>query len=101
MKIKKGDNVMVIAGKNRGESGKVFRALPKTDQVVVDGLNIRKRHVRPRRAGQKGEVVQKFAPMHVSNVKIICGACGKPVRVGYKVTETTKVRVCKKCQAEL
>lgn len=101
MKIKKGDNVMVIAGKNRGGSGKVLHALPKTEQLVIDGLNMRKRHVRPRRSGQKGEIIQKPAPLHISNVKIICSKCSQPTRIGYKITDTAKIRICKKCGADI
>ena len=101
MKIKKGDNVKVLAGKDRGKTGVVARAFPDRDKVVVDGLNIRKRHVRARRAGQKGEAVQFPAPFSVSNVQLVCRKCGNPTRVGYKVTDITKVRICKKCGAEV
>jgi len=70
MKIKKGDNVTVIAGKDKGKSGKVLRALPKLDKVIVDGVNIAKRHQKPRKSNQKGQIVDKTLPIHVSNVKI-------------------------------
>ncbi len=69
MHVKKGDKVMVIAGKDRGKSGPILRALPKRDQVIVEGVNIRKRHQKPTRSGQKGQVVDKTLPIHVSNVK--------------------------------
>lgn len=90
----------VIAGKNRGSTGTVTHAYPKRDSVVVDGLNMRKRHIRPRRAGQKGEIIQVAYPMHVSNVQLVCGSCGKATRIGRVRKETGVVRVCKKCSAE-
>lgn len=90
----------VIAGKDRGASGTVLHAYPQRDSVVVDGLNMRKRHIRPRRAGQKGEIIQVAYPMHVSNVQLVCGSCGKATRVARMRKETGVVRVCKKCSAE-
>lgn len=101
MKIRKGDNIKVIAGKDRGKTGKVVRALPDQERVVVEGVNVRKRHVRPKKAGQKGEIVQFSASLHVSNIQIVCGSCGKTTRVGYKVTDTDSTRVCKKCGATI
>jgi large subunit ribosomal protein L24 len=71
MKIKKGDNVMVITGKDKGKKGAVVRALPKEDKVIVAGVNIAKKHTRPRKAGEKGQTVEKTMPVHVSNVKKI------------------------------
>ena len=101
MKIKKGDNVKILAGKDRGRTGKVLRVLPERDRVVVDGVNMLKRHVRPRRQGQKGEVVQLASPLHVSNAGLVCGACGRVTRVGYQVVGDKKTRICKKCGAGL
>jgi large subunit ribosomal protein L24 len=71
MKIKKGDNVMVITGKDKGKKGAVVKALPKEDKVIVAGVNIAKKHTRPRKAGEKGQVVDKTMPVHISNVKKI------------------------------
>ncbi|OHA63130.1 MAG: 50S ribosomal protein L24 [Candidatus Wildermuthbacteria bacterium RIFCSPHIGHO2_12_FULL_45_9] len=101
MKIKKGDNVLVIAGKDRGRKGKVLQALPKEQRVVVEGMNMRKRHTKPRRQGQKGQIVEKPAAFAISNVKLICEKCGKAVRVGYRVEEENKYRICKKCGAQV
>ncbi|MCD6178219.1 50S ribosomal protein L24 [bacterium] len=101
MKIKKGDQVLVISGKYRGKKGKVIRALPKKEKVVVEGVNIVKKHVRPRRAGEKGQIVQMPAPLHVSNVKLICPHCKKATRVGYKIEGEKKYRICKKCKREI
>jgi len=97
MKIKKGDNVKMIAGKDRGRAGTILRVFPTRERVVVDGLNMLKRHVRPRRQGQKGEVIQFASSVHVSNVELVCGSCGKATRVGYRLEGEKKVRVCKKC----
>lgn len=100
-KIKKGDTVRIIAGKDRGKTGAVARVLKHENRVVVEGMNMRKRHVRPRASGAKGEIIQVSVPMNVSNVMIICSKCGKATRVGYRLTDITKVRVCKKCKADL
>lgn len=97
MKIKKGDNVKMLAGKDRGHAGKILRVLPARERVVVDGLNMLKRHVRPRRQGQKGEVVQFASSVHISNVALVCGSCGKMTRIGFRLEGEKKVRVCKKC----
>jgi large subunit ribosomal protein L24 len=101
MKIKKGDNVIVIAGKDRGRKGKVLTAYPKLLKVVVEGMNIHKKNVRPKQAGQKGQIVEMPGAFSASNVQLICDKCGKGVRVGYKKTEGAKARVCKKCGIEI
>jgi len=98
MKIKKGDQVKILSGKDRGKQGKVLRVMPKEDKVVVENINIRKKHVRPRREGEKGQIVEIPAPLHISNVALICTKCGKPTRVGFRFEENKKVRYCKKCQ---
>ena len=101
MKIKKGDTVLIIAGKDKGKTGKVFRAFPKENKVLVEGVNLRKRHQRPRRAGEKGQIITLPAAISISNVKLICQKCGKATRVGYKVAESKKYRLCKKCGGEI
>jgi large subunit ribosomal protein L24 len=98
MKIKKGDQVKILSGKDRGKQGKVLRVMPKEDKVVVENINIRKKHVRPRREGEKGQIVEIPAPLHISNVALICTKCGKPTRTGFRFEENKKVRYCKKCQ---
>ena len=96
--VKKGDLVLVIAGKDRGKSGKVIRVMPKKEAVIVERLNMVKRHLRPSPTTGKGGIVEKEAPIHVSNVQILCGKCNRPTRVGHRILEDgTKVRVCKKC----
>jgi len=101
MKIKKGDTVLIITGKDKNKKGKVIEVLPKINKLVVEGLNIVKKHLRPKRAGEKGQKVEIPKPIDVSNVKLICPKCGQPVRVGYRITEAGKFRVCKKCGSEI
>ena len=101
MRIKKGDNVMVISGKDRGKSGKVLRVFPKKNSIVGEGINIRKKHSRSKKQGQKGQIIQKPAPMNASNAMLICPACNKPRRAGYKIFENKKTRICKKCGSEI
>ena len=97
MKIKKGDNIIVISGKDSGRKGKVVRVFPREHRIMVEGVNSRKKHVKPKRSGEKGQVVTVFAPFHVSNVKLICAQCGQATRAGYKVEGDRKSRICKKC----
>jgi large subunit ribosomal protein L24 len=97
MKIKKGDNVLIIAGKDKGRTGKVTKAIPDALKVLVEGINLKKKHVRPKKEGEKGQVVEIPAPLNVSNIKIICPKCGKATRVGYKIEKNVKSRICKKC----
>lgn len=98
MKIHKGDQVKVISGNDKGKQGKVLAVFPNDGKVVVEGLNIKKKHVRPRQQGKKGELVRIPAPLHVSRVMFVCPKCGKTVRAGYRVNAGTKSRFCKKCK---
>jgi len=98
VKIKKNDTVLVITGKDRGKKGKVRRALPKDDRVVVEGLNMIKRHSRARRAARQAGIVELEAPIHVSNVMLVCDKCKKPAKIGFKSLEDgRKVRICRVC----
>ncbi|HDZ54418.1 MAG TPA: 50S ribosomal protein L24 [Candidatus Nealsonbacteria bacterium] len=97
MRIKKGDNILIISGKDRGRKGKVLKVLPKREKIMVEGINLRKKHIRPRKSGEKGQIVEIVAPMNVSNVKLICPKCGKATKIGYKLGEKEKYRICKKC----
>ena len=101
MKIKKNDQVKMLSGKDRGKTGKVSLILPEDGKVVVEGLNMIKRHVRARKQGQKGQIISKERAVPVSSVALVCKSCGKSTRVGYKVTGESKVRVCKKCESEV
>jgi large subunit ribosomal protein L24 len=101
MKIRKGDTVRVLTGKDRGKEGEVIRAIPDRGKVIVAGVNIAKKHQRPLNATMQGGIIDKDMPIPVANVAIVCGDCG-PTRVGYRFEEDgTKVRVCKKCRKDL
>lgn len=96
--VKKDDMVMVIAGKEKGKSGKVVRVFSETGKVVVEGINMIKRHTRPNRLHSEGGIIEKEAALSGSNVLLLCSACSKPVRTGKRVLEDgSKVRFCKKC----
>jgi len=98
MKFKKGDLVLIIAGKDKGRTGKIIKSIPKELKILVEGINLKKKHVRPRREGEKGQVVDIPAALDISNVKIICPKCGKATRIGYTIDKDTKNRICKKCK---
>jgi len=101
MKLKKGDTVLIIAGKDKGRKGKIIKALPKKGKIVVEGINLVKKSIRPRRTGEKGQIVSVPAALDASNTKIICPKCGKAVRIGYKKEGDKKYRICKKCMSEI
>jgi large subunit ribosomal protein L24 len=102
MRIKKGDNIIVITGKDKGKKGKIVRVLPRENCVVVDGINIRKKHERAGVKGRKsGQIVEIAMPIHASNVMIEDPKTGKPTRVGKKMSGNTIVRIAKKSGAEL
>jgi large subunit ribosomal protein L24 len=101
MKIKKNDNVMIITGKDKGKTGSVLRAMPKTNSVIVSGLNLIKKHQRARKGGEKGQIIDKAMPIDVSNVMILDGSTKKPVRVGKKLVGERFVRISRKSGKEL
>lgn len=102
LKIRKGDRVRVLTGKDRGKEGEVMRALPRKGRVIVDGVNVARKSQRPTRTTQQGGIIDKDMPIQVSNVALVCPSCGKPTRVGFKVDASGgKVRVCKKCGGEI
>ncbi len=101
LKIKKGDTVKVISGKEKGKTAKVSRVLPQDGKIVLEGLFLVKKFVKPKRAEEKGQMVQVPRAIATSKVMIVCKHCGKPARIGYSVSDSQKVRVCKKCQAIL
>lgn len=104
-KIRKGDQVRVMTGKERGKEGRVLSVSPREDRVLVEGVNVVKRHLRLRQArgrgGQEGGIIEKEAPLHTSNLQVVCPSCG-PTRIGYEQPEGgEKVRICRKCGGEL
>lgn len=99
MKIKKGDKIKIISGKDKGKEGKVLQVLAEKKKIVVESLNLVVKHVRPRKEGEKGQRIQFPAPLTASNVLLVCSKCNKPTRVGYKILENKKkVRLCKQCK---
>lgn len=101
MTVKKGDNVVVITGKDKGKTGKVLEVFPKDNKVLVDGVNIVTKHKKARTQQEKSEIVKKVAPFEASNVLVVCPVCGKATRVAHKEINGKNARVCKKCSASL
>jgi large subunit ribosomal protein L24 len=99
MKIKKGDQVKIISGKGRGKSGTVLKVFPEENKITVEGLNLYKKRVKPKRQGQKGETVLVPRPLPVSKAMLICVSCKNAVRVGYRSESGSKIRYCRKCKA--
>lgn len=96
--IRKNDTVMVIAGKEKGKKGRVLAVYPKKGRIIVEKLNIIKRHQRPTQKQKQGGIIEKEGPIHISNVMLLCGRCDKPTRVSYSILEGgKKIRMCKKC----
>jgi large subunit ribosomal protein L24 len=98
MKIKKGDSVKILKGKDAGKIGKIIKSLPKENKVVVEGLNLVKKHIRPKKQGEKGQVVEVPRPINISNTMLICPLCGKPTRINIIRENDSRKRKCKKCQ---
>jgi len=101
MRLKKGDNVKIISGKDRNKTGKITHVFPEKNRIVVEGINVHKKHSRSKKQGQKGQIIQMPMPIHISNVMIVCSTCGKATRINIKKTEKEKIRTCKKCGGEL
>lgn len=101
MKLKKGDKVLIVSGKDKGKTGKITKALPRFGKIVVEEVNVKKKHQRSKKEGQKGQIIQIAMPIDVSVAKFLCAKCERATRVGYKLLEDRKkVRICKKCGAE-
>lgn len=99
MKIKRGDKIKVLAGKDKGKTGKVLQVFTQRNKISVEGINLLFKNVRPRKQGESGQRIQFPAPFSVSNVALICPKCGKVTRLGYKILENKKkIRICKKCK---
>ena len=101
MKLRKGDNVIMLNGKDRGKTGKVLHVFPDDNKAVVEGLNLIKKHLRARKQGQKGQVVSKERAVSVSSLALVCKSCGKQTRIGFNTEGDRKIRVCRKCDAEI
>ena len=101
MKIKTGDNIMVISGKDRGKTGIIEKVLPKEDKVLIAGVAISKHHLKPSRKNPHGGIIDMPRPIAACTVMLVCPHCGKPVRIAHRVSETMKERICRKCQGNL
>jgi len=101
MNIRKDDKVIVLSGKDKGKTGKVLVADPKGLKVIVEGVNIATKHKAPRKQGEEGGIIKVETPIYVSKVQLVCPKCNKPTRVGHKVADGKKSRVCLKCSAEI
>jgi large subunit ribosomal protein L24 len=103
MHVKSGDEVFILAGKDKGKSGKITQAMPREGRVIVEGVNMIKRHTKPRGPGKPGGIIEREAAINVSNVQLVCPHCRKLMRVAHRFIETTdgskprKVRYCRKC----
>lgn len=101
LKIKKGDKVLIMYGKERGKKGKVLSSLPLRERVIVEGVNFLKKHTKPSQKNPQGGIIQKEGSVHVSNVMLICPRCNQAARIGYRESKGNKIRYCKKCESEL
>lgn len=101
MKIRKGDTVQVLSGNDKGKKGEVLEVLPKTNKLIVKGVNVRKKHVKARRQGEESGIIAVECPVHSAKVAVVCSKCGKAAKIGYAIEKGEKVRVCKKCGAKI
>ena len=101
MRIRKGDNVQVLSGNDKGKTGEILEVIQKEDKVVVKGVNVRKKHVKARKQGDESGIIPVECAIPASKVNVVCPKCGKVTKVGYTVEKEEKVRVCKKCGAKL
>ncbi len=101
MNIKKDDKVIVLSGKDKGKQGKILIADPKAAKVIVEGVNVATKHQKPRKQGEDGGIIKVETPIYASKVQLVCPKCGKSTRVAHKLVDGKKVRVCKKCGAEI
>ena len=101
MKIKKGDNVQVLSGNDKGKTGEVLEVIPKLDKIIVKGVNMRKKHVKARKQGEESGIIAVECSIPSSKVNVVCPKCGKATKVGYSIEKEQKIRVCKKCGAKL
>ena len=101
MRIKKGDTVLVLSGNDKDKKGEVLEVMPKTGKIIVKGVNIRKKHVKPRKQGDEGGIIPVECSIFSAKVNVVCPKCNKPTKIGYEMDKDKKVRVCKKCGAKL
>lgn len=101
MKLHRGDHIIVTAGKDKGRRGTVLKILPRKDKVIVKGMNMYKKHLKPRQDGQDGRIIERERPLTSANVAVVCQKCKQPTRIGYRIgRDDRKVRICRKCGGE-
>lgn len=100
LKVKKGDLVEMITGKDRGKRGKVLEVRPEGRRILIDGLNLVRKHQKPKKAGKKGEIITLPRAVDISNAMLVCSSCGKTARMGFSLRDGKRMRVCKKCKSE-
>ena len=101
MKLKKNDQVLIMSGKDRGKKGKILQVFPKEHRILVEGINLRKKHQKPKKSGEKGQIISMPGHISASAAKLICPKCAKPTRVGHQILKENKIRICKKCNQEV
>ena len=101
MRIRKGDTVKVLSGNDKGKTGEVLEIIPKTNKIVVKGVNVRKKHVKARKQGEESGIISVECAIHSAKVNVVCPKCGKATKIGYSEEKGEKVRVCKKCGAKI
>lgn len=101
MKLKKGDTVLIISGKDRGKSGKIEKVWPREEKIMVTGANIAKHHLKPSRKNPHGGIIDRLAPINAANAVLVCPRCSRPTRVSYKIAAGKKIRLCRKCKESL
>ena len=100
MKLKKNDIVLITIGKDKGKKGKILQVFQEKNKLIIEGINLRKKHRKPKKSGEKGQIIVLPGPVSVANVKLICLKCAKPTRTGYQIQAKNKKRICKKCNQE-
>jgi len=100
MKIHKNDQVLITSGKDKGKKGKVLNVFSQASKIIVEGVNMRKKNSKPKKSGEKGQLISVPAAFSVANAALLCPKCSKPAKVGYKILDKKKYRVCKKCHSE-
>ena len=101
MRIKKGDTVKILSGNDKGKTGEVLEVSPKTGKILVKGVNIRKKHIKPRKQGEEGGIISVECSIDSSKANVVCPKCNKATKVGFEIKKDEKIRVCKKCGAKL
>ena len=101
MFVRKDDKVVVLSGRDKGKEGKVLSAMPKDGKLIVEGVNVASRHMKPRKQGEEGGIIKVETPIYACKVMVVCPKCGKPTRVAHKLEGGKKIRACKKCGGTL